>query len=363
MNGRSPEALPLRAALVCFPVLVSSIAAAQDQCSDVLTSGVHNSYQSIDKASAKSQYQRELCDEGSKLHNNNASGSGNISVFGYGEGSGGGASNKVDEEKRKYCSKDSGEMSDDDFHSLVQITIDPFIVQNWKECMQSRGKGMYGNVDVNGTDVIFTVEWQGFGGVNSATVDRLSPVITGAVCPDKTIHGGLVLDDRADKTQVCQRVGSSAVTFVLNTNRGSKTLKLSAVPQRNESPAVRYRPVDPNMPWLTAMNLRVKRTEQNGQPHLSVDFTVPPPPDPNYPPYTQISIYGFQVTPGKRTELPPDTFTSVQGNWRPGNKVMLQLDVPKQFSDPAKGWFVVFCIGSPTKGCLPTPNLLVGAAM
>lgn len=357
LQNASRKIVQVLTAVPAIAGILSHGALGQDKCSDVLVSGVHNTYQSISKEQAKSSYVHDLCDESSSLNQGSSGGSGSISIFGVGQGSGGGGNKTLSDMRKKYCSQNSGDMSDDDFHSLIQVTIDPFIVQNWKECMQSQGKGLYGNVDVNGNDVLFTIEWQGFAGVSSVKVTK-TPQVTGALCRSPSITSATVLQDRVDVTELCNRLGDNAVTFVVNTSAGAKTLKIGPRRQMETAHAVRYRPSDPTMGWVPAMKLTVERSEMSNQTHLKVDFTVPPPPFSNYS-YKQISIYGFQLTPNGRMDLPSGTFASRVGDWQPGNQISLSLDVPSQFADPQQGWFTVFCIGSPA-GCLPSPNLLAG---
>jgi hypothetical protein len=284
--------------------------------------------------SAKSSYNHALCDEHSSLNDKSSTASGGINAIGYGDANFNSGSKDVQDMKSKYCQQDSGEMSDDDFRSLVQVTIDPFVVQNWRECMQSQGKGLYADVDVNGQDVIFTFQWQGFAGVNSVTVDN-SPQVTGAVCAQPNIKAHTVLLDRVDVTELCHRLGDSAVTYVLNTSGGAKTLKLSPRPKPQVSQSVRYRPSDPMISALPAMNLIVAKSQINGQTHLRISFVIPPPPSssPNFL-YRTISVYGFQLGPNKRFDLPPSTFQTIQVA-RTAREISAGTDLPSPL--PAVG--------------------------
>src|SRR5579862_9898711 len=100
----------------------------QDRCADILTSGVHNTYQNISKNNEKSQYKNSLCDESSALNTSNPNGSGEVNVIDIVDVKGQGGNSTVSDLRRKYCTQNSGDMSDDDFQSLVRITIDPYIV-------------------------------------------------------------------------------------------------------------------------------------------------------------------------------------------------------------------------------------------
>jgi hypothetical protein len=115
----------------------------------------------------------------------------------------------------------------------------------------------------------------------------------------------------------------------------------------------RYRLADPD---LFGMNIAVVRSDSGDQYHLQVDFTIPAA-DKNIAHFNLITIYGLQLEDGSRSDLPPKMFPSVRGNWKSGDRVTLQIDMPKKFADPARGWNLTFCVGS-TEGCFPSPNLL-----
>jgi tetratricopeptide (TPR) repeat protein len=115
----------------------------------------------------------------------------------------------------------------------------------------------------------------------------------------------------------------------------------------------RYTPADPD---LFGMNITVLKKVLGDQYHLQVDFTVPAAREP-ITRFTLITIYGLRREGEKRLDLPPDTFPSVRGNWKPGDRVTLQINLPKKFADPARGWDLTFCVGG-TAGCFPSPNLL-----
>jgi hypothetical protein len=130
-------------------------------------------------------------------------------------------------------------------------------------------------------------------------------------------------------------------------------------------PTQRYKPSDSTIPSAGAMDTLVTRNDLGGQYRLAISFTVPPDPHmiPGPFPFNLITVYGFRrygPNGTSRTELPPSTFPSTQGNWNSGDRVTISVDVPKQFSDPVQGWEVRFCVGS-SKGCIPSPNLLTGS--
>jgi S1-C subfamily serine protease len=129
-------------------------------------------------------------------------------------------------------------------------------------------------------------------------------------------------------------------------------------------PVQKYRPIDPTNPTSNSMNVIVERSPTGGnQYHFRITFTVPQPPapPPGVPvtpyPFNLVTIYGWQIANGRRTDLPPGTVNSVPGNWSSGNRVKVEFDLPQQFADSALGWDLRFCVGS-TAMCVPSPNLL-----
>ena len=152
---------------------------------------------------------------------------------------------------------------------------------------------------------------------------------------------------------------------MINTSAGSKALKLEEIPDTSQRAApVRYRPAPEQNTWSSAMRTLVSRTDNGESNHFIVEFVVPNPPTipgppMNYP-FNLITVYGFQISGMMRNDLPLDTVPSRTGSWKPGEKVTLEFDLPKQFADPTLGWDLRFCAGSKAAGCLPSPNLLQG---
>jgi hypothetical protein len=145
-----------------------------------------------------------------------------------------------------------------------------------------------------------------------------------------------------------------------STNRNFVKLDLSTLTtgaqERNSSRVEsRYSPADTD---LFGMNITVVKSDLGDQYHLQVDFTVPT--FEAIADFNLITIYGLREEGGKRTDLPHNTFPSVRGNWKSGDRVTLQIDLPKKFANPAQGWNLTFCVGTPEQ-CLPSPNLLIPA--
>jgi len=103
------------------------------------------------------------------------------------------------------------------------------------------------------------------------------------------------------------------------------------------------------------MNITVAKSDLGDHYHLQVYFTVPE--DESIVDVNLITIYGLQMQGGRRSDLPPGTFPSVRGHWKSGDRVTLQVDLPKKFADPDKGWNLTFCVGR-AESCSPSPNLL-----
>jgi predicted membrane metal-binding protein len=130
----------------------------------------------------------------------------------------------------------------------------------------------------------------------------------------------------------------------------------------------RYKPADATIPLAGIMDTTVTRRLLPGQCELAVSFTVPPPSaDPTLGPfqYHVIMIYGsrrYGPNVSQVERLPESTFAPVQGNWKAGARVSFTVNVPRQYSDPGRGWEVHFCVGSAER-CTPSPNLLTGAPL
>ncbi len=348
---------------VALTYFVTQWAMGQDRCADILTSGVHNTYQSIKKDNAKSQYKAALCDEASSLNTANPNGSLDVNVIDIVDIKAGGGNSTVSDLRRKYCTQNSGEMTDDDFQSIVRITIDPYIVENWRACMDSHGQGLYGNVDVNDKDIIFTLMWQGFAGVSSATV-KDTPQVAGVTCPRRSIVSGQTLRDQVSVSQLCRRKGNGAVTFLVNTTAGSRTLKLSPIIKSSNpnvpAPAVKeYLPAAE--PGVANLKVQVQRIDMGGQYHMRIIFTTPPVGG-NVLAYNLIQVYGYQMKVGGRVDVPPSVFPMIPGHWAPGDVGSFEFDLPKQMSDPSQGWNVRFELGT-AAAAWPSPNLLTGSPL
>jgi hypothetical protein len=111
----------------------------------------------------------------------------------------------------------------------------------------------------------------------------------------------------------------------------------------------------PNSPVsepLPRNSITVQQNDSGSQYLFNVSFVIPDDPNSNF---DTIKIYGMQVVGAERyTEK---SYPSVQGHWRPNDRVEFSVRVPKVYADPSSGWNLTFCVGSATS-CYPSPNLL-----
>jgi hypothetical protein len=125
----------------------------------------------------------------------------------------------------------------------------------------------------------------------------------------------------------------------------------------------RYRPMLGAVPSSNDMNSVVTKTDEGDHIQLVIAFTAPQASQSMPAPFDLIKIYGSQHVgrAGTRPKmLPTDTYPYLHGNWNPGNRITITLNVPKQYSDATQGWNLTLCIGTTSAGCVPSPNLLTG---
>jgi hypothetical protein len=130
-----------------------------------------------------------------------------------------------------------------------------------------------------------------------------------------------------------------------------------------------YTPITPPGSLTPGMNIQVVRTDNGATSHLSVAMTLPPPPPNNksFALYTRAFFYGW-ITMGKerlivgvsdcflkKTVTGESGFPTTAGQWKAGDRVTLEIDVPKSFAN-ADGAHLHFGIGDASY--FPSPNLL-----
>jgi hypothetical protein len=121
-------------------------------------------------------------------------------------------------------------------------------------------------------------------------------------------------------------------------------------PSKSQSPS--------NPPQESASNrfepkvLNVGKSESGDDYLLKVTFVVPSDPKISY---DLITVYGTQFIGANRSH--DHSYPSIRGHWEPKDQVTFAVQVPKEFTDPSKGWDLTFCVGSDA-GCYPSANLL-----
>jgi hypothetical protein len=109
-----------------------------------------------------------------------------------------------------------------------------------------------------------------------------------------------------------------------------------------------------------AMNIVVDRTTEADGYAYDVSFAVPKPPanGKKYA-FSSVIVYGDKITNGKRTDIPPGVLPTKTGNWKSGDRVSVAFNLPKQYADPAQGWYLFLRVGSGSD-YLISPDLFTG---
>ena len=118
----------------------------------------------------------------------------------------------------------------------------------------------------------------------------------------------------------------------------------SQLPSKPPQESASY-PIEPRV-------LNVEKIESGNQYVLKITFVVP---DDAKTSYDLITIYGTQFIGADRSHN--HSYPSIRGHWQPKDQVTFTVQVPKEFTDPSKGWDLTFCVGSDA-GCYPSANLL-----
>jgi TonB family protein len=143
-----------------------------------------------------------------------------------------------------------------------------------------------------------------------------------------------------------------------------------AKPESTSAQAVKhYTPKDEGF-WAQYMNIGVTRTDAGSKYHFVVNFTVPNPAISSgrlgsnpLNLITVISVYSRLTRGDHQVSIRQDTLPLIAGDWKPGDPVRLEFDLPKEYADPSQGWSLRFCIGNKSVlECIPSSNLLVDSA-
>ena len=134
------------------------------------------------------------------------------------------------------------------------------------------------------------------------------------------------------------------IVFVTTTNVDFFPQSKSQSPSNPPEGSASY-PFEPKI-------LHVEKNESANNYVLKVTFVVPNDPQSTY---DLISVYGTQFSGANRSH--DHSYPSIRGHWQPNEQVTFTVQVPEEFTDPAKGWDLTFCVGSDA-GCYPSANLL-----
>lgn len=154
---------------------------------------------------------------------------------------------------------------------------------------------------------------------------------------------------------------SVTVNFTKNGNRSSEnsTVDITEVPL-NPSPTAEVLSTERYSVEIGSSKMQITKSDLGTHYRLEIEFKVKG----NNPDevFDLIKIYGLQRVEGKLSRLPETMFSPVRGNWKTGERVSFQVNVPKQFADPAHGWNLYACAGT-AKGCYPSDNLLANPTL
>lgn len=110
-----------------------------------------------------------------------------------------------------------------------------------------------------------------------------------------------------------------------------------------------FTPVEPKI-------VSVQPTDAGDQYLLKISLVIPEVPNDSF---DTITVYGTRIVGSQRSD--DRDYLSLHGSWKPNDAVEFSVRVPKEFSDPSKGWILTFCVGS-TSGYYPSSNLLYSCA-
>lgn len=96
------------------------------------------------------------------------------------------------------------------------------------------------------------------------------------------------------------------------------------------------------------MKISVRKVDRQSKFSFEVSFNAPAA-------STEVRVYEFRVLAGVRSS--DRQIQAMAGSWNQGDRVTLEIELPKEFADAAQGWDLRFCIGS-VERCTPSPNLL-----
>lgn len=96
----------------------------------------------------------------------------------------------------------------------------------------------------------------------------------------------------------------------------------------------------------------VQQIDSGDQYLMRVSFMVPDVPNETF---DTIRVYGMRIVGTQRSD--DRDYPTLHGSWKPNAPVEFAVQVPKEFTNPSKGWNLTFCVGT-TAACYPSSNLL-----
>ncbi len=204
----------LLGSLVLSSHLFLGAGAAADECAQILSQGVYNSYEWTRGRDLRSTYEREFCRNVSEQEGRGSDTQLGGSYAGFG-GTFGRNRSSAYSLADELCDAGSGALSDDGFEQLIRATVAPEIVAAWSACRRSPGPYILGSV--NGSTLVVEYKFRPAGNVTTTSVTQ-APEITGATCR-KPLDVGTELGP-GGVYATCARDGNEPITIVLNTTYG-----------------------------------------------------------------------------------------------------------------------------------------------
>ncbi|TLU70658.1 hypothetical protein [Lichenicoccus roseus] len=201
-------------AIVAILGLIAAPMRAQAQCSEILEHGLYNTYQSLKTNDLKSAMAQGLCQSSENTSSGGQGGGGGLTIPIYGVPigiSGNYETSQAESIKNSSCQNGQTSLSDQNYLSLLSLTVDPEIVKAWSACQQQGG--LYIDGILNGSQLIVEFRFRPMGILSqSRFVDN--PTITGADCSQFPKTGDTI--NNVSHQYLCYRHGTDAVTILAN---------------------------------------------------------------------------------------------------------------------------------------------------
>lgn len=226
------------------PVFISPQVLAD--CSAILEQGIRNTYLFKNSGNFRSSFSDAFCSSVAQASNGGSKTTAGLSIpipeLGTVGFNGGHANSQSLKSSNDQCKADSGQLSDQNYTAALQLVADQNIVQAWSNC-NDHAAGLFVNGELkDATNIEIEMYFRNFGGV-SQTVLTTKPSIIGAICEDIPWAKGSIVNGARQYAQ-CKRIGTSAVSFVVNSEiDGAKFYIPEPVnpnpPDRHQDPVVK----------------------------------------------------------------------------------------------------------------------------